>query len=75
MCLACVGLSDGHSDQQLMVICSLWWYVDASVLVTEIVHRSISSLFTVCSTDAAKLVNSSFLGFKIQNVFYSKYHR
>jgi hypothetical protein len=62
---SCVGLSDGHSDQYLlMVICSLWRYVDASVLVNETEHSSSSSLFIVCFTDAAKLAKSSFQKFQ-----------
>jgi hypothetical protein len=72
--LACVGLSDGHSDQQLlMIICSFWRDVDASVLVNEVVHRSNSSLFTLCFMDTAKLAKSSFVHFRIQNLFNSKH--
>jgi hypothetical protein len=50
-------------------------YMDASVMVNETVHRSSSSLFTVCFMDAAKLAKSLFLHFRIQNLFYSKHHR
>jgi hypothetical protein len=71
----CVGLSDGHSDQLLLtIICSLWRYVDISVLVNEIVYRVSSSLLTVFM-DAAKLAKILFLHFILQNLFYSKHHR
>jgi hypothetical protein len=45
--LARVGLSDSHSDEELLIIRSLWRCVDASVLVNETVHISSSPLFTV----------------------------
>jgi hypothetical protein len=64
LCLACVGLSDGHSDQQLIIIFSLWKYVDVSILVNKTVHRNCSLLFAICFTDAAKLVKSLFLHFQ-----------
>jgi hypothetical protein len=58
LCLACGGLSDGHSDQQLMmIICSVWkvyWLIK--------LHSSL--LFTSCFTDAVKLAKSSFLQFE-----------
>jgi hypothetical protein len=73
---SCVGLRDGHSDQHLlMIICSLWRYVDARVLVNETVHRSSFSLFTLSFTNAAKLAKSSFLHFKFPNSFCSKHNR
>jgi hypothetical protein len=40
LCFACVGLSDGHSDQQFsMVICSVWKYVDVSILVNKTAQK------------------------------------
>jgi hypothetical protein len=35
--LACIGLYDGHADQQLFItILSLWKYVDVSILVNKL---------------------------------------
>jgi hypothetical protein len=68
LCLAYVGVSDGHSDQQLlMIVWSLWKYVDVNtrILVNKTVHRSSFLLFTICFTDAAKLAKSSFQQFQI----------
>jgi hypothetical protein len=35
LCLACVSLSDDHSDQRLLIIIlSLWMYVDVSKYIS-----------------------------------------
>jgi hypothetical protein len=74
LCLACVGLSDDHSDQHLLIIrFSLQKYVDVSILVNKTVHRNSSLLFTINFTEAAKLSNSSFvILFQLRIILFQK---
>jgi hypothetical protein len=69
-CLACVSLSDDHSDQRLFIIMlSLWKYVDVSILVNKTVHKIIPycSLFVLWMLQ--KPANSSFLQFQYKIYF------
>jgi hypothetical protein len=60
LCLACVSLSDGHSHQQLLIIISsLWKYMDVSILANKTLNRNSSLLLTLCFMDAAKPGNES----------------
>jgi hypothetical protein len=60
-----VGVSDGHTDQKLLlIICSLRKFVDVSIFVNQTVHRNSSLLLTICLTDASNLAKSSFLHFQ-----------
>jgi hypothetical protein len=70
----CVGLSDGHSDQQLMIICSLSKYLDISTFVNETKHISSFSLFTVRFRSVAKSAVSALWSqtYSITNTTYSK---
>jgi hypothetical protein len=55
LCLACVSLSDDHTDQRLLIIIlSLWKYVDVSILVNKTVHK-IVPYCSLCFMDAAKV--------------------
>jgi hypothetical protein len=70
VCLAFVGLSDGHSDQQMLrTIFSLWNYVDVRLLVNTFVYRNSSLLFTICFTDAVKFPKCLFLQFQYKTYF------
>jgi hypothetical protein len=74
LCLACVSLSDGHSDQQLLIIMfSLWKYVDVSILVNKIVQRN-SSLLLFVLWMLQNLRKAHFCSFNT-NLFYSNQNR
>jgi hypothetical protein len=76
LCLACVSLSDGHSDQRLLIVMfSLWKYVDVNILVNKTMHRNISLLLSLLFYGCCKTCKKLVSAVSIQNISYSNHKR